>query len=211
MPVKFTGSYASHEPFITADNKYLFYGSSRPNPDFPDDELPYGIWRVERTSQGWSESSYVGFGMYVTATHDGSLYLTDLHGSDASEQGIAKTTLVNGSFSELIRQKGGMVNPVPDRHPGRHPFIAPDESYIIFDAYDRETGIGNLFMCYREPDGNWGNAIRLPDEINKNGCIAATISSDGKYLFYASRENDDVDIFWVEAKFIDEIKPEELK
>lgn len=137
IPVKFTGNYASHEPFITADNKYLYYGSSRSNPDSPNEELPYGIWRVERTSQGWSKPSYVGLGMYVTATHDGSIYLTDLRGSDVSEQGIAKTSLVNGCFSELIRQKGGMVNPAPDRHPGRHPFIAPDESYIIFDSYEK--------------------------------------------------------------------------
>ena len=211
--MKFTGNYPSHEPYITPDNKYLYYGSSRPNPDFPDEELPYGMWRVERIPQGWSESSYAGYGMYVTATNDGSIYLTDLRGSNASEQGIAKTTMVNGRFTELIKQKGGMVDPAPDRHPGRHPFIAPDESFIIFDSYEKETGRnGKLFICYRTEDGTWGNAVMLNDEINKRGCIAAYISPDGKYLFFTSRQKDDnIDIFWVDAKFIDELKPNELK
>lgn len=67
-PVKFLNNYRAHEPFITYDNKYLYFGSMRPNPDFPDEEQPYGIWRVERTGQGWCNPSYIGFGMYVTMT-----------------------------------------------------------------------------------------------------------------------------------------------
>lgn len=202
-PVKFTGNYRAHEPYITHDNKYLYFGSMRPNPDFPDEEQPYGIWRIERTGQGWSNPSYIGFGMYVTVTNNNIIYLTDIRGKSHSEQGIAKTTMINDHFGELIRQKGGVANPAQDRYPGRHPFIAPDESFIIFDSYDKETGDNSkLYICFRDEDGNWGNAIKLNDKINKSNNIAAYISPEGKYLFYSS----DGDIYWVVASFIEELK-----
>lgn len=203
-PVEFTDNYRAHEPYITHDNKYLYFGSMRPNPDFPDEEQPYGIWRVERTGHGWSDPSYIGFGMYVTMANNNIIYLTDIRGKTHYEQGIAKTILINDHFGEIIRQKGGVVNPAQDRRPGRHPFIAPDESFIIFDSYEKETGKkAKLFICFKESDGNWGNAIKLTDKINKgNSAIAAYISPDGKYLFFSS----DGDIYWVDASFIDEFK-----
>jgi hypothetical protein len=205
-PVEFTGNYRAHEPYITHDNKYLYFGSIRPNPDFPEEKQPYGIWRVERTRQGWSNPSYVGLGMYVTMTRNNLIYLTDIRGKDHYEQGIAKTTLINDHFGELIRQKGGVVKPAQDRRPGRHPFISPDESFIIFDSYEKETGKnGKLFICFKESDDLWGHAIKLNDKINKdNKIIAAYISPDGKYLFYSS----DGDIYWVSTSFIEELKTE---
>ena len=203
-PVNFTENYRAHEPFVTHDNKYLYFGSMRPNPEFPDMKQPYGIWRVERTDQGWDKLKYVGFGMYVTITNNDVIYLTDIRGKDHSEQGIAKTTLIENHFGPLIRQEGGVVNPAPDRLPGRHPFIAPDESFIIFDSYDKETREKDkLFICFRENDGNWGKAIELDAKINSGEyTFGAYISPDGKYLFYSS----DSDIYWVDASFIDEKK-----
>lgn len=204
-PVKFTGNYRAHEPFITHDNKYLYFGSARPNPDFPDEEEPFGIWRVERTGQGWSKPDYMGLGMYVTMTDNNIIYLTDVRGEGHYEQGIAKTTLINDRFGEIIRQKGGVVEPARDRRPGRHPFISPDESFIIFDSYHKETGENaKLFICFKESDGVWGNAIKLNDKINRGDySFAPTISPDGKYLFYTSSG----DIYWVSAKILDKYRP----
>ena len=202
-PVEFIGNYRAHEPYITYDNKYLYFGSMRPNPDFPNEEEPYGIWRVERIGQKWSDPIYIGFGMYVTMTNNNIIYLTDIRGKNSFEQGIAKTTLINDHFGKIVKQKGGVVNPAQDRRPGRHPFIAPDESFIIFDSYHKETGReGKLFISFKESDGIWGNAIKLNDKINKGDNIAAYISPDGKYLFYSS----DGDIYWVSAKFIEKLK-----
>ena len=205
-PVKFTGIYRAHEPYITHDNKYLYFGSMRPNPDFPDEEQPYGIWRVERAENGWSDPSYMGLGMYVTMTKNNIIYLTDIRGESPFEQGIAKTSLIDNRFGEMIQQKGGVLNPAQDRRPGRHPFISPDESFIIFDSYEKATGEnGILFISYKKSDDLWGNAIKLNDQINKgNSTIAAYISPDGKYLFYSS----DGDIYWVSASIIDELRPE---
>jgi len=205
-PVKFTEGYRAHEPHITADNKRLFFGSMRPKPGFPDEENPYGIWMVERTDESWSKARYVGYGMYVTTTRDGVIYLTDIRKTAQLEQSIARTKLVSGRFAELIRQKGGMIHPAPNRLPGRHPCISPDESFLIFDSYDKD-GKGRLYVCYRKKDGTWSKAFDLGDEINFGDHICASLSHDGKYMFYHA----DSDIYWVRTYFIEELKSKALK
>ena len=50
-----------------------------------------------------------------------------------------------------------------------HPFIAPDESYIIFDS-ERDDGFGgsDLYITFQLSDGSWGPAINLGDNINSD-------------------------------------------
>ena len=52
-----------------------------------------------------------------------------------------------------------------------HPFIAPDESYLIWDD-EREGGYGDndLYISFRQQDGSWGAAINLGDKINTEFC-----------------------------------------
>lgn len=101
-----------------------------------------------------------------------------------------------------------------------HPFIAPDESYLIWDA-KREEGYGDsdLYISYRQHNGEWGKAINLGNKINSSAWDAAGhVSPDGKYFFFnrlisAGKEGElpDVDIYWVSASFIEELKPDHLK
>ena len=97
-----------------------------------------------------------------------------------------------------------------------HPFIAPDESFLIFDS-TREGGYGDsdLYISYRNKDGSWGDPINLGDKINTDSWEGvASLTPDGKYLFFNRRispgEGDalpNVDIFWVDAKFIEALRP----
>jgi Zn-dependent hydrolases, including glyoxylases len=103
-PASFNGDFRNHEPHITTDNKTLYFGSMRPNPERPEMENPYGIWKVERTENGWGKPSYVGYGMYVTTTKDGIIYITDIDYKDEKKHGIALTKLINGRFGPLEKQ-----------------------------------------------------------------------------------------------------------
>lgn len=94
-----------------------------------------------------------------------------------------------------------------------HPFIAPDESYLIFDS-KRESGYGDsdLYISYRQKDGSWGEAINLGDKINTEKWeAAANVTPDGKYLFFnrniGSKNYESVDIYWVDAQFIEQRRP----
>ena len=98
-----------------------------------------------------------------------------------------------------------------------HPFIAADESYLIFDG-KREGGYGDsdLYISFRQKDDSWGNAINLGDKINTGAWEAAgSVTPDGKYFFFnrmisrgADGELPNVDILWVEATFIEKLRPE---
>lgn len=95
-----------------------------------------------------------------------------------------------------------------------HPFIAPDESYLLFDA-QREDGYGDsdIYISFKQKDGTWGNGINLGDKINTNAWDAsASITPDGKYLFFSrnvgSDDFENVDVFWVDAKVIYALKKE---
>lgn len=202
-PVKFTKGYRSHEPHIPMDNKRLYYGSMRERPGFPDEKQPYGIWMTERIPEGWSVPQYAGYGMYVTTTRDGIIYLTDITGSTNEDQGIARTSLKDGCFTPLIRQNGGIVEPRPDRLPGRHPCIGLDGDFIIFDSYKKETRRdGRLFICFLESENTWGEAYDLGEAIQFETCVIPYLSPDGKYLFFAANN----DIYWVSTKILEELR-----
>lgn len=64
----------------------------------------------------------------------------------------------------------------------------------------------DLFISYRKKDGSWTVAIKLGPQINTDKYEGiATVSPDGKCLFF----NRDNDIYWVSAKFIDELRPKD--
>ena len=62
-------------------------------------------------------------------------------------------------------------------------------------------------MCFKKKDGSWGVAIKFSDNVNTGHNICASISPDGKYLFY----NANKDIYWVDARIIEELKPKNLQ
>jgi WD40 repeat protein len=85
------------------------------------------------------------------------------------------------------------------------PYIAPDESYIIFCKDD------DLQISYNLNNGKWTNPKNLGPDINSDALdICPKISPNGKYLFFVSkRTGSDFVTYWADASFIDELKPEQ--
>jgi hypothetical protein len=191
VPAHFNTPELDHEPFISGDNRYLYLGSGRPRDDSPP-WGPYGIWRFERTEEGWGNESFLFPGMYVTLTEAGDAYLTDIFGVAGGGIGVHRMT--EGSYQPLERLQGGanLMN-------AAHPLIAPDGSHMIFDAD------GGLFITLRRGDGGWTEPRRL-EELDTGGeLMTASFSHDGRYLFYYSFH----DIYWVSAEVLDPYLGEE--
>jgi len=95
------------------------------------------------------------------------------------------------------------------------PFIASDESFLIFCSM-RPGGYGifDLYISFQRMDGTCTKAKNMGPEINTSGEEARpSITPDGKYFFF-TRGNvnpDWRDIFWVDARIIEKLKPDELK
>lgn len=87
-------------------------------------------------------------------------------------------------------------------------YIAPDEQYVIFSA-DTEKGFGSLdlYISFKDQDGNWGVPINMGPGINTNKVERfPVVTPDGKYLFFMRHTEPDQDFFWVSTEIIEKLK-----
>jgi glyoxylase-like metal-dependent hydrolase (beta-lactamase superfamily II) len=199
----FAKGFPATEPHVTPDGGKLYFGTRRPRPGV--EQAAYGIWVVERAANlAWGEPRHHGPGMYVSAARSGNLYMTDITG--VAGGGLVVYLWADGRYGALRQVGGGVNNP----RWTDHGFIAPDESYILLDSSDRpggQGGEGDLYVCFRKPDGSWSDAFNLGDAINTPGLnFCPFVSRDGKYLFYTMNR----DIYWVSAAILDELKVKAL-
>ncbi len=175
-----------------------------------------GTRYLKKTKSGWSkiqnlESPIVSNdSMYIMRLSESanSTYYFDTYKEGDSTFPIRYSRLINGKHEEP-RALPKAINTGTFLS---HPFIAPDESYLLFDA-KRENGYGDsdIYISFKQKDGTWGNGINLGDKINTNAWEAsASITPDGKYLFFSrnvgSDDYENVDIFWVDAQIIETLK-----
>jgi hypothetical protein len=192
-PLTFSAGYPAYEPYIGFDNHYLFFAWNHPYHTGQSDLPAY--YFVERTSDGWSEPEYAGQGMFLSSSRDGQFYTTDMSSRNTDRKTyLAKITLEQGVFTryERLPIQANWGNPA-------HPCIAPDGNYILFDVQS-----GNyLFVSFKKADGSWGEAIDLSKHGFDPKAGGASVSPDGKYLFFALSG----DIWWVDIKVIENLRP----
>jgi Tol biopolymer transport system component len=86
------------------------------------------------------------------------------------------------------------------------PFIAPDESYLIFDRgvdYSRS----DLYITFRNADLEWSDPIPM-DALNSDGNdLYANVSPDGRFLMFLSSRSGILLPYWVDANIIEEYRP----
>lgn len=165
----------------------------------------------DRVGVGWSERKSLGplfdrddWGiMRLTASSHGTYVFDDYKSKDV----IRISTIKDGE-----RQPPVLMGPIVNSGEWTaHPFIAPDESYLIWDS-EREDGFGDsdLYISFKEPDGSWGPAINMGAQVNTDKWEAfGSITSDGKYLLFnrgVDPENRNTDIYWVDASIIEQLR-----
>jgi len=199
------------------DNQWFETITPRPVPVpffSPDGRtIHYGKRYKDRTEDGWSEIKSLGSAyedisiMRLTTSSEGT-YFFDEAGTDGD--GVIR-------YSRLIDGKREAPRPISKEiNSGTwnaHPFIASDESYIIWDG-KRDGGYGDsdIYISYRATDGKWGPAINLGAEINTSAWEAsASVTPDGKYIFFNrnidSKDYENVDIYWADAQIIEDLRP----
>ena len=196
----FARDITEYEAFISPDGKKIFYNSDRAKPNSPT--AVGEIWYSEKKPAGWSDGKYLaeiinkGWIMFVTAAMNNNLYFT---AGFNRKFGIYRSRFINGEYQEP-EYLPSEINYLR----GAHPFIAPDESYLIFDAQPEGMGKSQLYISFRDKNGNWMKAVKLNETINStNTENIPNVSPDGKYFFF-HRNND---IYWVSAKIIEELRP----
>lgn len=168
----------------------------------------------DRVGEGWTERKTLGpmfdrkdWGiMRLTSSGKGTYVFDDYKSGDV----IRISTLKDGKRQAPVL----MDNVVNSGEYTAHPFIAPDESYLIWDS-EREGGFGDsdLYIRFRQSDGSWGGAINMGEAVNTDKWEAfASVTSDGKYMLFnrgVDPENGNTDIYWVNALVIENLRPKE--
>ena len=95
------------------------------------------------------------------------------------------------------------LDTINSRNWAGHPFIHPEEHYILFDSNVDEKGTKNLYVSFMGDKGEWSESINMNHHFNfPEHAAIPHVSFDGKYLFLSSRG----DIYWVDAKIIQRLK-----
>ncbi|MGZ8553438.1 MAG: hypothetical protein ACXWV8_08530, partial [Chitinophagaceae bacterium] len=174
-------------PSFSTDGKKLFFSSRRKVPGYTEDGN-IRIWEVERNQNGWGTP--IPFDTTVlkgqdyghSVTSNGTLYFSSLMGGGTNFN-IRKSENLNGRNIQPVLLPYS-INSV-DYEDG--PYIAPDESFLIFESQRPEgiDGYLGLYISFRHEDGHWGMPVNMGPKINSGkGERFARLSPDGKYLFF---------------------------
>jgi hypothetical protein len=203
--VSFSNEFNDSFHVLTPDEEKMFFSSRRPLPGSTK-ENRRGIWFVEREGDDWGEPQYFGRGTQVSISWEGFLYYRDPQ--CFNEDKILVRYLKDGKYTEPEMLPVGVEG---GGRPG-HPWIAPDGSYLLFDTFHRDgQGKGkypDIYVSFRGKDDTWEKGINIGDSINnERHNEICTVSPDGKYLFY----EEGGDIYWVDAKIIQDLKPKKFE
>jgi hypothetical protein len=185
----FSGQYSDADPFITADGKQFYFISKRPvNGRAKTDN---DIWVMNKTETGWSEPRHLDPPVngdadewYPTLTREETIYFGSDRPGGHGKTDLYRARLAKGKYV-TAENLGEPVNTAADEY---EPFIAPDESFLVFMAAGRPDGVGrgDLYVSYRHGE-KWSEPQNLGNKINSSGTeYSPKISPDGKYFFWSS-------------------------
>lgn len=198
--------------FIVApDGRTVFFASGRPVSEGAEPLADHNIWKTERTSSGWTEPELLDAPVntdahesYPSLSDEGTLYFFSRREGGFGESDIYRSELVNGKY-EQVTNLGNIIN---TEYHEVDPFIAPDESYLIF-ASDRPGGYGSddFYISFKNSDGTWMPPMNMGEKFNSAHTeYIANLTLDGKYLFFTSDKNGSRDIYWVGSGVLDELR-----
>lgn len=193
VTVPFSGQYLDADPFVTKDGNTVYFVSNRPVKEGDPVKEDWDIWKVERTGNTWKEPFHLdtivnsnGSEFYPTIADNGTLYFGSSREGGKGASDIYYSVLSEGKFT-TPKNPGDSINTTDNEY---EPFIAPDESYLIFMATIPKGLInGDFYISYKK-DGEWSKAKKIRAPVNS----AATewspkVTHDGKYFFFGSTRN----------------------
>ena len=191
----------SDDPFLSTDGDRLYFTSWRPISFWRIFHHKERIWFVERTTRGWSRPSPISDAVNDMDLHwqfsiseKGTLYFTsrdDLYKS-SSQDGTQLQPVNLGKAINSAAQEG-------------HPWIAPDESFLIFSS---NYGTANpsdydLYLSRKSNQDKWETPRNLGSKINTSAQeLYPVVSPDQDYLFFLRSRESGLCVYWVDFQSV---------
>lgn len=235
---EFSGEFDDLDLTMAPSGNRLYFSSARPavaggkKPEHTD------IWYVDRSDEGWGDPVRLpepinspARELYPSESNAGQLIFfsnrpgghggSDLYSAEIMPDGFGPPT----NLGPNVNTEAGETDAC----------ISPDGSYLIFTSgRDGGFGRGDLYITFKLADGSWAQAQNLGPRVNTEYTeFCPSISADGKLLFFTSNRsrprpiptrdgglrsrlgvtnNDnppDIDIYWMDASFIESLRPAE--
>ncbi|MGW8266109.1 MAG: ankyrin repeat domain-containing protein [Longimicrobiales bacterium] len=203
-------------PFFHPLGDALYFDSSRPD-EGEDDEFRERLRVVRKTAEGWGDPELIQGGPNTMGLHwqfsvaaNGNLYFgsDDPGGFGAGDVWLSRW--VDGVYYPPENLGPAINTPASEDSP----FIAPDESYLLFTGMDRPDSMGgtDLYITFRRPDGGWTEPMNLGSPVNTaSNDLCPQVSPGGRFLFWNSHARGNADVYWVDAGFLQALREEVLR
>lgn len=198
------------DPFVSPDGKKLFFTSNR---TLEDDNIAgdvQRVWYSNRDGENWTKPvplPTIGLDEKwekggASVSKSGTVYF---HIDYRNQEGqlvadIYRVTNNNGIYSEPQKLEGLINSPYIEAKP----YISPNEDYLIFSSH--RPG-GGIMISFSSPDGNWSEPKCINEYLGNHIHSVQGFTSDGKYLFLNGIENNLNNYYWIDAKFIEDLRP----
>jgi Tol biopolymer transport system component len=194
--VSFSGKFTDVDPFVTKDGNTIYFVSNRPVIEGEPVKEDWDIWKTERSSTGWDKPVHLDSPVnssaseyFPTIANNGNLYFGSSRNGGKGRADIYVSKFENNVYSAPENMSDSINTPDNEYEP----FIAPDESYIIFMAtYPNGVAHGDFYISYNMK-GTWSKAKKLPEPINSSATEWGGKVSNG-YFFFGSSRNKITDV-----------------
>lgn len=186
----FSGRFKDSDPYISPGGNRLLFSSNRP----VDNNSPgsdFNIWYSEKTSDKWTEPIPLS---KIINTNDsefcpaiadnGNLYFCSERSEGIGDSDIYFSESRDGVYGIPVC----LPEPINSNNSEESPYIAPDESFIIYKSYrNGDFGNGDIYISYKDPNGGWTNPLNLGEKVNSGYFDSSPfLSSDFEYMFFVS-------------------------
>jgi hypothetical protein len=170
---------------------------------------------------------------YPSVTREGTIYFTRTVTEDDKRRSLILRARKTGDGYDEPEILPVQVNPGDNQY---NAFIDPDERYLIvcIAGLDDAIGRSDYYVCFRDESDTWFGPVNMGPLINTpdNTAPSPYVSPDGRYFFFASTRkiesggedssprsydrirlmqtepgNGRSDIYWVDASFIEGLRP----
>jgi Tol biopolymer transport system component len=188
----FAASWSNADPHISPDGRTLFFVSNRPGPGDSVPSKSYDIWTASLEAGGtWSEPRRLGPPISLpggdewspSVAANGDLYFGSDRPGGSGGLDLYVARRVHGAY-RAPENLGPVINSAKD---DVEPWIAPDESYLIFSAIGRpdSTGRYDLYLS-RRSGGAWQRPAPLAGVNTHWNEFNQSVSPDGQWLYFSS-------------------------
>ncbi|HEU0015196.1 MAG TPA: hypothetical protein VFQ45_16010 [Longimicrobium sp.] len=185
----FSGRWSDADPHYTPDGRRIFFISNRPVSG-DTAASAYDVWFVEREGDGWSAPRRLegpvngpGTEWSPSPAANGNLYFGTVRegGRGGNDLYVARWTGAGYAEPENL---GDSINTARGEV---EPWIAPDESYLVFSGQARADGAGGFDLYVSERVGGvWGKARPLAALNTPAYEFNPSVSPDGRWLYFSS-------------------------